>query len=96
MKEILSFFEVLQEQDQSLKKAYFKYSKDFKDILNKDQNYLILSKILFTSSKNKNNKNISNYQEVINILKNKFNNEEMEKFKKYIPKEKNFYYLHKN
>ena len=84
MKEILSFFEVLQEQDQSLKKAYFKYSKDFKDILNKDQNYLILSKILFTSSKNKNNKNISNYQEVINILKNKFNNEEMEKFKKYI------------
>ena len=84
IKEILSFFEVLKEQDQSLQKAYSKYSKDFDDLLNKDQNFLILSKILFSSSKNKNNENISNYQEVIKILKNKFNNEEMEKFKDFI------------
>ena len=84
IKDILSLFEVLQEQDNSLKKAFEQYSNDFNDILYKDNNFLNLSKVLFISCKKENNENISNYKEVINILKNKFVNEEMEKFKEYI------------
>ena len=55
--------------------------------MNKDQKFLILSKILFISSKKHNHENrdnIANYQEVIKILKNKFTDKQMEEFKKFI------------
>ena len=98
IKEIISFLDILKEQDESLQKAFSKKELDFNILLHKDQNFLNLSKILFISAKknnesnenrqnNQNSQNIDkneNYKGVINILKNKFTNEEMDKFKEYI------------
>ena len=93
IKEIISFLDILKEQDESLQKAFSKNEIDFNTILNKNKNFLNLSKILFISAKkisnenneyNQNNDKNANYKGVINILKNKFTNEEMDKFKEYI------------
>lgn len=96
-KELILFLEALQEQYEDLKKSYEKSSDEINKIINHDQNLIILSKILFITYKNsKSNKKddiASNYGGILDVLRNKFNKEETDKFKDFLAVQKQNFIL---